>query len=137
MSKNRFVSPVVVRLPLSEDDWVEVKERLSFGEAQALNAAGLTRASTGPANGHAPTADDFGLEIDMARWAVERVYAWLVDWSFRDAEGRPVKLSRDAVRALDSETAQEIQDALDRHVAAQEEAKKASGGRPTTGAPSP
>jgi len=128
-----FVEPTTVRLQLSEDRWVEAKERLNFGELQALNAAGLTRASAGTSNGNAVTADDFGLELDMARWMVERIAVWLVDWSFHDKNDKPVKLSRDAIRSLDPAVAQEIQDALDAHVAAQEALGKAISTRPPTG----
>jgi hypothetical protein len=128
-----FVKPTTVRLRLSEDRWIEAKERLNFGELQALNSAGLTRVGGVFPNGSGAAADDVGLDVDMARWMVERIAVWLVDWSFRDDDDRPVRVSRDAIRSLDPAVAQEIQDALDAHVAAQEALGKATSTRPPTG----
>jgi hypothetical protein len=129
-----FVKPTTVRLELPEDQWIEAKERLSFGDQQALNAAGLTRLTT-PTEG-AGAAEEMGVGIDMARWMVERIAVWLVDWSIRDDDdGKPVAVSRDAIRALDPVWATRIQDALDAHVRAVEE-KKATptrNGRTPTG----
>lgn len=118
--RNSFVEPNTVRIPLADDDWIEVRERLTFGEQQALNSAGLTRvnASTAGAMG-----DELGMGIDMARWMVERLYVWLVDWSLVGAHDKPVALTRDAIKALDPDRAQEIQDAIDAHVRAMEEKK--------------
>lgn len=127
-----FVAPATIRLTLPEDQWIEVKERLTFGEQQALNTAGLTRLNA-PTDG--ASSDELGMGLDMARWMVERIAVWLVDWSFRDADDKPVAVSRDAIRALDPDWAQAIQDALDAHVRAVEEKKatRTRNGRTPTG----
>ena len=133
MPRSPFVVPEVVRLPLPDDHWLDVKARLTFGEQQALNAAGVTRMSG--ATGAAADADEVGLGVDLARWMIERIHVWLVDWSFRDAQDKPVAVTRDAIRALDPDWARTIQDALDQHIEAAE-AKKATptpNGRTPTG----
>jgi hypothetical protein len=53
-----------------------------------------------------------------------KVAVYLLDWSFEDAEGGRVKLSRESIEALDEESYQEITDAIDKHTGAMEEEKK-------------
>lgn len=112
MARSRFVAPTTARLGLTDGDWVEIKERLSFGETQALTAATLAQ-SGNLAGGEAPT-----LQLDLAGYKVERLCAYLIDWSFRDADGRAVDVSRAAIMALDPATADEIDAALDAHLEA-------------------
>ena len=38
MSRNRFVKPETVRLPLSDEDWIDVKRSLTYGEAKRAAA---------------------------------------------------------------------------------------------------
>jgi hypothetical protein len=111
--RSRFVEPDTTRIDLSYGDWIEVKSRLDFGERQALAGSGL-RQSGSLSNGDTP---DF--TIDLAGYKIERMLAYLVDWSFRDRFDHRVTISRATVRALDPDTADEIDAALDAHIEGQ------------------
>jgi hypothetical protein len=104
--RDRFVSLNTVRLDLSDGDWIEIKERLSYAEAQALGSASLVGL-----NGRG------GYDIDMARFGLKRIETWLTDWSFVDTDGKSVNLTVDAIRNLDPDTATEILTALDNYQA--------------------
>jgi hypothetical protein len=109
MTRDRFVSANTVRLELSDGDWIEVKERLTYGERSKLSAASFR-------SGHLGTDT---VELDFEAYAVEKLATWLVDWSFTRA-GKSVPVSKAAIRALDPETADEIETALNVHIEALE-----------------
>jgi hypothetical protein len=118
MARNRFVQPATKTLELSDGDWVEVKERLTYGEQQTLAGGALGRA-TGMFEGKPEVA------LDMARYQIKRFAIWIVDWSFTDAKGKRVPVSEDAIANLDPDTAQEIDDALTDYIEAMDAEKKA------------
>lgn len=118
MARNRFVSLATVRKELSDGDWVEFKERLSYGEQQRLAGGALGRA-TGMFEGKPEVA------LDMAHYQIKRFAIWIVDWSFVDAKGKRVPVSEDAIANLDPDTAQEIDDALTDYIEAMDAEKKA------------
>lgn len=127
MAKQWFVVPDVVRLPLSDEQWIEVKRELTYGEEQALSASSLKADSAKLGE---------GLALDMENFQTNRLLAWLVDWSLRDGADRPVPVTADAIRALTTDAAKEIHAALDKHIAALEEEKKARNGKPAPGSTS-
>lgn len=126
MPRYRFVDPDAVRLNLSDDDWIEVKKRLTYGEQQRLNGAAMA----GKMSKDSP--EEMELGMDWERFNLERLSLWLTDWSFQDQKGKPVKLSRSAISALDPDTVAEIDAALDRHIEELEAEKKARAGAPTS-----
>lgn len=105
--KNRFVQPDIARLDLSDSDWVEVKERLTYAEHQRLYSSMLRTVKEGGGDGE--------IGVDLGRFNLLRLETWLVDWSFRDANDKPVPLTRAAIENLDPDTVREIDEALDRH----------------------
>ena len=113
MGKCRFVTPETVRLELSDGDWIEVKKRLSWGEQQKLSGS-----TFGGVRGVGGGETEFTMEWE--RYQVLRLATWIVDWSFTDAKGKQVKVSRDAIGNLDQGTAEEIDVALTGHIEAQE-----------------
>lgn len=115
MSRNRFVLPNTVRAELSDGDWVEIKERLTYGEQQRLAGGALTKMSG--------AAGEASIDLDFERYNLLRMETWLVDWSFVGANGKPVKISRAAIAALDTDTAAEIDAALTAHIEELEAAK--------------
>ena len=117
MSKNRFVVPNTVRVELSEGDWIELKDRLTYGEQQRLASAALTRMS------NAGAGEDAGIDLDFEKHSLMRMQTWLVDWSFLGANGKPVSVTRAAIAALDPDTAAEIDAAITAHIEALEAAK--------------
>lgn len=116
---NRFASSQTTRIELSDGDWLEVRDELSFGRQQKLAGAGIG----GLQGFDGGDLSGVRMELDMAAFEIERVLAWVTEWSFRDGTGRPVELTRAAVENLNAETAEEIKAALDTHVAALEEKK--------------
>lgn len=104
MGKNRFVKVEVERLPLSDGDWIEIKKELNTGDEKKLSAAGLGK----PVNVDGRVINP----IDWARYELERAAIFLVDWSFRDANDKPVELSMDAMKALDVDSFTEINQAI-------------------------
>jgi hypothetical protein len=105
--KSKFVRPEIVRLPLSNNDWMEVKKRLSLGEQRAVfntivgevNQQGWRR----------PNVEMMG---------IAELLAYLVAWSLRDDEDRPVPISAEAIKALDPEAYEELDAALAAHIEA-------------------
>lgn len=117
----RFVTPETMRLELSEGDWIEVKERLNLWERDSLSGI--------PIEGLGVESTKMPLEgKTYALYTLQRFKTWLVRWSFTDEEGKQVELSLDAIRNLDPDTADEITDALDAHIAAMEDLKKVPSG---------
>ena len=114
MSRNRFVVPSTVRVDLSDGDWIEIKERLTYGEQQRLSSSALTRMISG---------EDAGIELDFEKHSLMRMETWLVDWSFVGPNGKPVGITRRAISALDPDTAAEIDAAITAHIEALEAAK--------------
>ena len=111
--RDRFASGAQVRLELSDGDWVSVRQELSYGQQRRLAASGLTGIDQAAAEGER-------LKVDLAAYDIERLALWVLDWSFRDADGEHVVVSREAIEALHPDTAAEINAALDRHIEAQE-----------------
>jgi len=116
VARSAFVIPGSVRVTLSQGEWVEFKTRLTYGERQAL---------TGSALGRVDLQDAQNLPLDFRKHSVLRLSTWIVGWSLCDEQGRRVDVSDDAIEALDPELADEIVEALDAHVKAQEAEKKA------------
>lgn len=105
----RFVTPQTVQVPLSEGDWVEFKERLTYGEEQRLTGfsfSGIRGALMGE--------DEVG--YDLSRHKIGRLAMWIVDWSFLDDNGKSVQVSEQSIERLDPATAAEIEDALTGHI---------------------
>lgn len=119
-NRNRFVSPEIKRLDLSEGDWVEIKARLSYREEQEL-AGAMIRATRGD-------GDEREVSVNVARYAILKLITYLQEWSFRDEQDKPVPLSPSAIENLDPDTAEEIDEAINAHV----EALKASKATPAT-----
>jgi hypothetical protein len=108
MSRNRFVTPDTVRLPLSDGDWIEVKQRLTNGERRRLNSAALGKSM--PLG-----AEVTEIAVDFAEMGTARALTYIVDWSLED-DGHRVPFTREAFLSLDEETAAEIDAVLDAHI---------------------
>lgn len=111
MARNRFVQPDVVRLSLSDGDWIDVKRRLTYGEAQAR-----IRSTYEMSEGRYVVALE---KVDLAD-----LVAYTLGWSLVDAGGKPVPFSEEAVKALDPASVRELTTALKAHIEA-EEARRA------------
>jgi hypothetical protein len=104
MPRQRFVTPEIVRLPLSDGDWIEVKKRLSVGEARYATSSFIGGYKSDGVR--LPNLEILGMG---------QVLAYLVRWSFRDAQDLPVSVSLDALKSLDLDTYREIEQAIEDH----------------------
>lgn len=109
--RHRFVVPDTTQLPLSDGDWVEVKKRLTVGDERAA-----MQAVVGVIN------QDGSRSPNLKMVGIAEVMAYLVDWSFTDAQDKRVPLSVDAVLNLDPESFKEIEAAVEAHAKAIQEA---------------
>jgi len=130
----RVRRPATDRLELSEGDFLIVKQDLTAGEYRAF-----LRAATKPVAlaAGAPSA----MELDPIAAGEALVLAYLLDWSFQDADGRPLVIAdqppavvRAALDHLDSATYMEVQRAIQTHQTAREtvlaDEKKTPNGAP-------
>lgn len=101
--KNWFAVPETVRLELSDDAWIEAKKSLTYAEAQALETS-VWREKGGK------------LVFDNSHIAIDRMVAWLVDWSAKDGNGAHVAVTRANMESLSDEAGQEITAALVAHI---------------------
>jgi hypothetical protein len=134
---NRFVQPDVVRLEISDGDWIEIKRELTVGEQKGMAAKAVKRMSL-------DVGETTQYDWDPVSVPFAAVEAYLVGWSFSeqvyDKDGKPemengkpvtkpIELSPEAIRSLDGATFDEIQGAINNHVEKLAEGKKASGGK--------
>ncbi len=120
MGRCRFVQPDVVRLTLSDGDYIDVKKELNAGEERRV----WWRLVKTMIPGEQPV-------LDPEKVGLTKVVEYLVGWSFTDAAGKPVKVSEAALTNLDGDTYGEIVKAIDAHdeavTAARDERKNAKG----------
>jgi hypothetical protein len=112
-----FTSAETVQLRLDDygfpGQWVEAKERLTYGEEQELANGVFTGMTTGT---------NSQINLDMGRQAIRRLTVWLTDWSFTQG-GKRVKLTTESVGSLNPKVADAINQALDDHIERTEEGK--------------
>ncbi len=102
------VAPETVRLDLGDDQWVEIKRELNYGEMS--DVAEATRGS-------------------LVKAQLQLIAAYIVDWSFVDGAGKrlPVESLTDrigALRAMSTEAVAAIDAAVSAHVEAVKGEKK-------------
>lgn len=123
MTVNRFVAPRTKRfdLPDGSGDWIEIKHELPLVDERGLQGAG-----TGFVNAKDDESGETKQEmtLDWGRYSVERLAAWLVDWSFVDGAGQRQKVNRSSIRALRPNDAKMIEQIIDDHKGALEAEKK-------------
>lgn len=121
-----FVRPAVIRVDLGDGEWAEIKDRLSYGEQQQLNNAGVADVDVLKMQEHPE------IMLNLARYTLRRMFLWLADWSATDERGKPVSITLEAIGALESDMAAKIDAAIVQRVTEITESKNL-----TTGAPSP
>lgn len=129
---SRFVRPAEVRLPLSDGDYLIVKERLNVGDAFERTARMLK---------------PDGREIDPLKYNLATVQTYLLDWSLTDDDGRlvsirdqPPEVVTATLLNLEEDDFREIVEAIEAHearVKAAREEKKLRTGAPPSEVPSP
>ncbi len=121
MSRCRFVQPEVVRLPLSDGDFLDVKKQLTAGEERQVFSRQIRAQGLG---------DKAQLDLDQV--GKSKIVMYVLGWSFVDATGHPVPFSESALDNLDAESFSEIRDAVDAHEAAVEAERAARKNGPTS-----
>jgi hypothetical protein len=110
--RQAFVEPATIKLELTEGDWIEVKRELTYGEQLKLQ------------DESSRTGEDDKLHFAYSSFYVAHLAAWIVDWSFEDANGH-VEVTPDSIRALKGAIAGEINTALNKYEAEQDALKNA------------
>lgn len=110
MGRVRVILPSTERVDLSDGDWLELKQEISYGESLELSNA--TRLADG--------------SLDLRDYYLTRAALWIVDWSFVDGLGNPIvwddgversdlqtlERRKTLVASLDAQTGGEIQQAI-------------------------
>jgi hypothetical protein len=113
MGRCRVVKPEIVRLPISDGDYLDVKKTLNAGEYRDL----LAEMSTKDTHfGDRPV-------VDMKKLGITKVLQYLVGWSLMGFDEKPLPYSLDmsdaarisTLRSLDQDTFAEIVKAIDDH----------------------
>jgi hypothetical protein len=104
MARNRFVTPGITRLPLSDGDWIDVKKELNAGEQRAI----FTDLVKEMVAGEKP-------HLDPKQVGKTKLMQYIVAWSFADAKGDVVPFSEGALENLDPDTYGELVEAVDAH----------------------
>jgi len=104
MGRCRFVQPDVVRLPLSDGEWIDVKRELNAGEQRRVFSR-LVKA----------LHFNEKAEVNPEQVGLSKVVEYVVDWSLVDAGGKRVPVSEAAIGNLDGDTYGEIVRAVDVH----------------------
>jgi len=127
MGRNRFVQPEVVRLTLSDGDFIDVKRELTAGEHRRVLARMVKTMPAGKA-----------AELDPEQVGKARILEYVLGWSLTDNHGKPVEFSEGALDGLDQDTYREIQTAIEAHEAQlereREAKKKTTAGEPVSSA---
>lgn len=130
MSRCRFVQPDIVRLPLSDGDWIDVKKQLNAGEQRRIFGRLVKAMHIGEKT-----------EVDPEQVGKTKLIEYIVGWSFVNAAGGPEPFSEDALENLDVDTFGEIVKAVDDHEETQErkrlDAKNGQGDASKSSATSP
>jgi hypothetical protein len=108
MGRCRFVQPDVVRLSLSDGDFIDAKRELNAGEQRRVFSR-MVRDMT-PGEKLTLKADEVGRT---------KLSEYIVGWSFTDVDGKPVPVSDSAIDNLDTDTYAELVKAIDEHEAAE------------------
>jgi hypothetical protein len=137
---SRFVKPTEVRLPISEGDYLIVKEKLTAGEQLEVFARLYKTAEGGSSGGI--TVGRGGVQesmtLDPLQVGLSTVLGYLLDWSLTDDDGRlvsirnqPIDVVTAALRNLEFDDYQEIVAAVQAHdqrIQAARQEKKRFGG---------
>ena len=125
----RFVSHDTVTIDLAPDKdgsrrWIEIRKELGKVAKNRYRTAALDPKFKQGKDGKSET--DIG--VDLTKLSTSRVEAYMLDWSAKDEKGKPIKYSVDALEALDEESFDEIDKAIEAYLERQEEEKKVQSG---------
>jgi hypothetical protein len=107
--------PETLKIDLSDGDWIVVKKHLTAGENRAIYARMMKQGIDG------------GNQIDGVRVGWSKMVGYLLDWSAKDPDGKPIVIldkSEEeigaAIDGLDVDSSSEILKAVEAHEDAME-----------------
>lgn len=109
MARCPIVRPDVVRLPLSDGDFLDVKKRLNTGEYRGMLMSQFRE----------PNAGDKAV-VNLEAMGFSKVLAYVHAWSFVDFDGNPLEFNADTLRAIDPDVFAEVLAAVEKHEEASE-----------------
>jgi hypothetical protein len=124
-----MVDPEIIRLPLTNEDFLDVKKALTAGEREDMFGEIAPLMTAG---------EKLHMQTSLVR--MKRVLAYLLTWSFVGNDGKPIPMSPDlpenarlaALRSISTEAFDEVFEAIMAHEVTQgqalETAKNGSGG---------
>lgn len=124
MGRARNVTKESTPVSISDGDIIHLRRRLGVGEATRMRTAGIMGAS----NVDAEEIKDRRLDMDMSKFKIARVLAWVSDWTLVDDKGVKIPLTVEGVESLDEETFDEIENAISARVKEIDAEKKARAG---------
>ena len=108
---SRFVRPETVTLPISNGDTITIRRQLNNGESRAMFAQAAIPDSSPP-------------RTDVMKLSMAMVVAYLLDWTFADADGARVDIRglsatelAEVIDQLTLGTVQEMMNAISAHIA--------------------
>jgi len=104
--------------------WIRFKKSLTVGEERRVTTAGWG----GVSSQRADTNKAPEINIDWRVQSFMRSLTYLTDWSLEDDEHRKLPITQDGVEALPPDVYAMIEEALNTHVEAQAQEKKARSG---------
>ena len=112
MPRCPLVRPDVVRLPLSDGDFLDVKKRLNTGEWRAMVTSQYN-------------ASHDHVTLNLDQMGLSKVLAYVVGWSFVDFDQKPLAFNEQTIRGMDPDVFREVLDAVERHEEAQDTSRSA------------
>ena len=122
MARCPLVKPnETVRYDLDGGDWVVLKKFLDAGEELEVSGAGLSRMGT--------DGDEPSYKLDWKRLKLQRILAYVKEWSFVDFAGRGLRITLDNLSRCSPTVINELDAVIDKHRAAMEQ----EGNEPSAG----
>lgn len=106
-----FVYDEVDRIKLGDEDWVDIKRRMSYGDQQKLVAAYMQlQQQLKP--GQVKNIPD--VEVDLQTGNIMLLLINIKAWSLKDKDGKIAPVNEEYVRQLDISTANKIVEAINK-----------------------
>jgi hypothetical protein len=122
MAESWLVHPDLLRLSLSDGQFLDIKRELTFGEHRKMLAGQMKLV-------------DGEYVRDLEKIGVTLILAYVVAWSLVDRDGRPLPCDEATLVSLQPHRVEEIRRALDAHLEREEALRAEREANPTSAAP--
>jgi len=108
-----FVYDETDRIKLGDEDWVDIKRRMSYGDQQKLVAAYMQlQQRINPSKFAEKNMPD--VEVDLQTGNIMLLLINIKAWSLKDKDGEPAPVNEEFIRQLDISTANKIIEAINK-----------------------